>query len=270
MRHSLRHSAFLAGALVGAYSLVVAGIYWRQRDLLYRAPRKPQVADLHHVVIPAKEDEPALHGWVDNPGRENALIYFGGSSEPVELRRQHMAQAFPNHTLYFIPYRGFFPNLGPRMVSDERAIKSDAERIFEFASRRHLHIDVLGRSLGTGVALHVAAKLEVRKLGLITPYDSILEVAKSRYRWLPVKVMLRDKFESWRDALSVRAPIFALLAETDPVTPHRRWENLKKHFTPPIGVATIPGTNHTNIVDSSQTWQELAAFFNPVLSPPLP
>lgn len=262
MRNTLRYPTFLAGALVGAYSLVVAGIYWRQRDLLYRAPRKSQSPDLHHVVIPATGDEPTLHGWIDNPGRESALIYFGGSSEPVELRRHQMAQAFPNHTLYFVPYRGFFPNRGPRMVSDERTIKSDAIRIADFVSKRHVNIDVLGRSLGTGVALHVAAKFNVRKVGLITPYDSILEVAKSRYRWLPVRAMLRDRFESWRDALNVKAPIFALLAETDPVTPHRCWENLKKHFTPSIGVAMIPGTDHTNIVSASQTWQELSGFFS--------
>ena len=172
-----------------------------------------------------------------------------------------MAEAFPNHTRYIIPYRGFAPNRGQGLVLGEEAIKADAVRAHACVALHHAHVDVLGRSLGTGVALHVAARCEVRRVGLITPYDSILEVAKNRYRWLPVRVMLKDRFESWRDALTVQAPILALLAETDPVTPHRCWENLKRHFTAPIGVATIPGTNHTNIVEAPMAWEELTRFF---------
>lgn len=261
MSRSIQKAAFFAGAVAGAYSLMVAGLYCRQRDLLYRAPKTTQSPDAPQQVVPRCERGPALHGWVDNPGQEAALIYFGGSSEPVELRRQAMAHAFPHHTRYMIPYRGFAPNRGRGFELGEKAIKVDARRTHACVAKLHSHVDILGRSLGTGVALHVAARCQVRRVGLITPYDSILEVAKNRYRWLPVKMMLKDHFESWRDALSVQAPILALLAETDPVTPHRCWENLKRHFSSPIGVATIPGTNHTNIVESAQTWEELIRFF---------
>lgn len=273
-KFSRRPSALVAYTVVGAYTLALAGLYLRQRELLYRAPRANQCADHPTEVVPKCSLGPTLHGWVDNPGQANALIYFGGSSESVELRRQALAQAFPNHTRYFVPYRGFWPNR-PKKTKDaqekqtnrvlksvEADIKSDARRTFACIAKLHDNVDVLGRSLGTGVALHVAAHENVRRLGLITPYDSIIDIAQSRYKWMPVKYMLRDRFESWRDAMKVRAPIFAILAETDPVTPHKCWENLKRHLNTTVGVATAPNTDHSNIVESPVTWNELQNFFN--------
>lgn len=269
-----RTSTVLAYSVVGAYTLALAGLYFRQRELLYRAPRNNQCADHPTEVVPKCALGPTLHGWVDNPGQPDALIYFGGSSESVELRRQVLAETFPNHTRYFIPYRGFWPNR-PKKTKDtteketnrvlksaEAEIKSDARRTFACIAKLHDNVDVLGRSLGTGVALHVAAHENVRRLGLITPYDSIVGIAQSRYKWMPVKYMLRDRFESWRDAMKVRAPIFAILAETDPVTPHKCWENLKSHLNTTVGVAMAPNTDHSNIVNSPVTWSELQAFFN--------
>ena len=234
-----------AAVAAGAYLLTCAALFWKQRELLYRAPRKVQTPDLPTTVIPASAAGPALQGWVDNPGAAVAMIYFGGSSEPVEGRRASLAAAFPNHTRYFVPYRGFGPNR--MLVSEEKAIKEDGLRTFFHVAGQHSHVDVLGRSLGTGMALHVAARANVRRLGLITPYDSILAVAQKRYSWLPVKQLLKEHYESWRDAKEVTSRLFVILAETDPVTPHQCWKNLESHLQAPFGVQMVPNTNHTDI-----------------------
>lgn len=267
-RPLLRKTGTLLALAAGAYALTCAGVFWRQRDLLYRAPRKTQSPDIPVPVVPQCSEGPALNGWVDNPGQPGALIYFGGSSEPVELRRAALGAAFPNHTRYLVPYRGFGPNR--LLLSEEAAIKSDGVRTFDHILKQHGHVDVLGRSLGTGVALHVASRRAVRRLGLITPYDSILAVAQLRYKWLPVTRLLRDRFESWRDAVGVSSPIFAILAETDPVTPHRCWENLQRHLKAPFGVQMVPNTNHTNIVEASLTWKALRDFFETPEEAPAP
>lgn len=251
--------ALAAAIALGAYSLAVAGVYWRQRDLLYRAPRKALSVDAPVGILPATATQPALMGWADGGQNAQSVIYFGGSSESIELRREAMAKAFPGHTRYFIPYRGFGPNR--HLAMGEAGIKDDACRAFDFLARRHTQVDVVGRSLGTGVALHVASRREVRRTGLVTPYDSILEVARKRYRWLPVGAMLKDKFESWRDAIAVKSPMLAILAETDPVVPHLRWQRLQEHLTAPLEVALVEGSNHTNIMDLGKTWREMARFF---------
>lgn len=254
----LKTSASVLAVLAGAYGLACASMFLRQREILYRAPRKHQSLDVPVEVVPLCAQGPALMGWVDNPGQAQAVVYFGGSSEPVELRRAAMAQAFPDHTRYFVPYRGFAPN--HRLLSEEKAIKGDALRTFDCVADHHHAVDVIGRSLGTGMAIHVAANKDVRRLVLITPYDSIIAVASSRFRWLPVRALLRDKFESWRDALKVTAPTLTILAETDPVTPHRCWNNLKQHLKAPLEAIIVPGTDHTTIVQSDLTWEALTAF----------
>jgi len=254
----LKTSASVLAAMAGVYAVACASMFFRQREILYRAPRQHDSPDLPVEVVPLCDQGPALMGWIDNPGQAQAVVYFGGSSEKVELRRASMAAAFPEHTRYFVPYRGFAPNHG--LKSEEPGIKADALRTFDCVARGHVSVDVIGRSLGTGMAIHVAAHKDVRRLVLITPYDSIIEVASSRFRWLPVRRLLKDKFESWRDALKVTAPTLTILAETDPVTPHRCWENLQKHLKAPLEAIVVPGTDHTTIVQSDLTWNALTAF----------
>ena len=83
MSRRIQKTALFTGAIVGAYSLLVAGVYWRQRDLLYQAPKKTQSLDAHRVVVPQCELGPALHGWIDNPGQRDALIYQPRAGKPL-------------------------------------------------------------------------------------------------------------------------------------------------------------------------------------------
>lgn len=251
----------VALAVAGGYAAAVTLLYFRQHQLLYRAPKANKALAMPEVVVPAEEGQPALRGWVDNPGQADAMLYLGGSSEAVELRRQSMAEAFPNHTRYLIPYRGFGPNQGLRI--DEAGLKQDALRSFKHIASHHDAVDVLGRSLGTGIALFLAARAPVRRLGLITPYDSILAVAQQKYRWLPVAAMLRDRFEAWHDAGLINVPILACLAEKDDVTTPARWESLRKHFKTSVEVLVAPRTNHTTIAECPTMWDAFGSFFKP-------
>lgn len=245
------------------YAAVCAVAYGFQQLLLYRPPRLPRHLAVPDAVIPAGHQGPALRGWIDNPGHRHALIYLGGSSEPIQLRREALAEAFPHHTRFVIPYRGFGPNRG--LAIKEEDLKADTLRVFDWITAELGEtlqgIDVLGRSLGTGLALHLAANRPVRRLGLITPYDSILAVARDRYRWLPIGVILRDRFEAWRDAPLIRMPVLAVLAEVDHVTTFLRWEGLRQHLIAPLQEWVAPGTNHSSISESSAMWQTLGQFF---------
>lgn len=250
--------------MMTAYGAMIAGMYLRQRDILYRAPKKSQINISPIEILIGDNDNPQLLGWVENEKKEDALIYYGGSSEPIELRMETLKRFFPEHTIYLVPYRGFGPN--SKLKHEEISLKKDAVRLYNFARSRHNgNIDVIGRSLGTGMAVHVAANCNVPRLGLITPYDSILEVARGKYlRMLPVEKLLWDKFETWKEAHLVKSEITVISAEKDIVTPHQRWKNLEKFLTSAkkINHALIPGSNHTNIVDWDHTWEELKLLFN--------
>lgn len=246
---------------VASYAATVGTAYLTQRRILYRQPKTVYGTVQQEIILEQHGDEPCMRGWVLHPGQENALIYYGGSSESVENRIPKLMQYFPDHTIYLMPYRGFGPNHD--YCSEEHKIKADSIRLYHHVKNKHNYLHVVGRSLGTGVAIHVAARNKVDTLSLVTPYDSILEVAKNRAysKIIPqLPRLFKDKFESWRDAIKLTLPVNVLLAEIDVVTPHERWHSLKKHIHTEIFENILPGTNHTNIMDKDSTWLNIQNF----------
>jgi pimeloyl-ACP methyl ester carboxylesterase len=115
---------------------------------------------------------------------------------------------------------------------------------------RHPRVTVIGRSLGSGVAIQVASARPVERLVLVTPYDSLEELAARRFPGIPVGWILRDKFESGRYAAKVTAPTMLIAAGNDKVVPRASTDRLLGRFAG--GVATLgvgPGAVH-NFPDS--------------------
>jgi uncharacterized protein len=126
---------------------------------------------------------------------------------------------------------------------------------------RHARVAVIGRSLGSGVAVHVAAVRDVSKLALVTPYDSVLRVAQRQLPIVPVSWLLKDTFDSLSKAPRVRAPVLVLLAERDQVIPREHSERLVAAFAPGRAeVRTLAGTNHDSISGSPEYARALADF----------
>lgn len=266
-RPSISSSLLIAGA---AYAVSLGVVWARQNQLLYRAPRKVFCPDQPETLLAARGSDPALKGWVDGP-REAAecIIYFGGSSESVELRRENLGQQCGGMTRYFMPYRGFGPNHG--MKISEAGLKADGVRLFDQVVNRHDRVHVVARSLGTGVGLCVAARRHVERLALITPYDSIAAVAGEKYRMLPAARILRDRFESWRDAGQIKHPALVCLAGLDKVISPKRWAELKRHFTVSPIESMFAACDHSNIAACPDMWSQIGSFLGtaPELQPVL-
>jgi pimeloyl-ACP methyl ester carboxylesterase len=156
-----------------------------------------------------------------------AVVYFGGNAEDVSLSIPKLAAAFPDHAIYALHYRGFSGSDG---APTEAALFSDAVALFDLASQTHRRIRVVGGSLGSGVAVFVASVRPAAQLVLATPYDSLVNVLSDKLPLLPVRILLRDKFESWRYAPKVKAPTLVLIADHDEVIPRARTDALLSHF----------------------------------------
>jgi uncharacterized protein len=89
---------------------------------------------------------------------------------------------------------------------------------------------VIGRSLGSGVAIRVASERRVERLLLVTPYDSLLKIAAGRFRYFPLTWLMLDKFESWRYAPKVTAPTQLIAAQYDEVIPLSSTEATQHHL----------------------------------------
>lgn len=209
-----------------------------------------EFTELRLQVAPGVE----LEGWVRMPAGMGAAgskapcaIYFGGRSEDVRWLLNE-AQGFKNLPLVFFNYRGYGNSKGKpiekNLVADARAIhKWVAEQPWCDTAR----ISVIGRSLGTGVAMQLAATTPVHKLVLFTPYDSLISIAKRKVPLAPVSLLLRSKFKSNECAVNVHNPTFVLLAENDDVVPHDCSLRLMQHFAVKPLVATVKGTDHVSL-----------------------
>lgn len=244
---------FLALALIVSYFLLCLGLYLYQRSLIYYPQARSFSAAEHTQTL--RTDAGNLMITAKQLGSDTAVIYFGGNAEDVSTSLAGLTLAFPQHALFLPHYRGFGGSEGK---PSETALHADALAIYEKVRLKHRHIILVGRSLGTGVAIRLASQREVMRLVLVTPYDSIQELASQQFPYLPVRWLLQDKFESWRYAPAITVPTTVLLAENDEVIPRASSQQLLGRFAPGIAKAqVIMGTGHNTILDSPQYLQAL-------------
>lgn len=228
-----------AGVLL--YLALCAALYVFQRSLLYL----PQPA---RAAVPALElDVPGarLQVSVHLRGGAQAVLYFGGNAEDVSTRLAELTASFPRHSVFALHYRGYGRSTGR---ATEAALVADALALFDHVARQRADLTVVGRSLGSGLAVGVAAQRPVNRLVLVTPYDSIAAVAARHYPFFPVRWLIHDRFDAAAVAPRVRAATTVIVAERDEVIPRARTEALLSRFAP--GVAqrvVIPGAGHNTL-----------------------
>lgn len=236
-----------AAALIAfvAYSLACLGLFLLQRSLIfYPQPRRFGAAD---SVIKVKVPGADLHVSARQLAGDDAVLYFGGNAEDVSGSLPSLAAAFPKHALYLMHYRGYGGSSGK---PSEAAVFADAVALFDQLHAQHPNITVIGRSLGSGVAVHLASVRPATRLVLVTPYDSIAELAAQQFPIFPVRFLLTDKFESWRYAPQVLVPTTIIAADNDEVIPLASSRKLLSRFQPGIArYIVIPRAGHNTISD---------------------
>lgn len=241
-------------------SYFAAGIYLyvNQRAYLYH----PTTNTAHHYPTFFMYDKAVkINVIVLHPGEKNAILYFGGNAESMAQSAAYIAGQFPHHTVYLMDYRGYGLSTGE---SSESLLYKDALTLYDYAKNRHENIDVGGRSLGTAIATNVAANREVSKLALITPFDSIVNVAQERYPIYPVAYLLEDKFDSASRVKEIKADTFIVIAENDKVIPRERTEKLievfKKRDFGKLQVDMIKNRGHGDISSDDRYYKIMQDF----------
>ncbi len=240
-------------ALLGAlYAGLCAALWVFQRALIYFPQPLASGSPAAQLRLPLTDAEVLVS--VRPHDGPKALIYFGGNAEDVSLNLPEFARTFPDHALYLLHYRGFGGSSG---APSEVAIQGDAIALFDRVQARHRHILIVGRSLGAAVAVRLASQRPAARLVLITPFHSLLELAAGQFPYLPVKWLLRDRFEAWRYAARVAAPTLLIVAEHDEIVPRASSDRFYAHFAPGVArLAVIPGSGH-NSISASPRYLEL-------------
>lgn len=225
------------------YIALCALLYFAQRSLLYFPTPETTLASASPFTLTT--DGAALRIWQRPKDGAHALIYFGGNAEDVAGSFEDFASALPQHALYFVNYRGYGGSTG---TPSQAALFADALAVYDHVQVSHPHIVVAGRSLGSGVAAYLASQRTVKQLVLVTPYDSILNVARKRFPVFPVALILTDNFDSASRVPDISAPTLAVVAERDEVIPRRNSDALIERFPKTqITVEVIPGAVHNDL-----------------------
>lgn len=237
----LRVVLFGLGGALFLYAAACLALYLFQRSLLYF----PQPASVElpswRLEVPEAELQVSTHVRAGN----RAVLYFGGNAEDVSGSLPELAATFPGNAVYTLHYRGYGSSTGK---PSEQNFHADAAALYERVVRDHPAITVIGRSLGSGVAIRLAAERSVERLVLVTPYDSIAAVAAQQFGFFPVRWLLHDHFDSAKVAPKIRVPTTLIIAEHDEVIRRERSDALVKRFTPGVAqVVVISGTGHNTL-----------------------
>ncbi len=240
--------------------LVYAGcslfLYIAQRGFIYFPT--PEVSNPTARDLRIDSGGETIQVWQLNPGGSQAILYIGGNAEDVSNNTPDFLKLFGDYTVYLVNYRGYGASTGS---PSEAGLFADAEAVYDFIATEHARVHVMGRSLGSGIAVHLASVRDVGKLVLVTPYDSIANIAAKSMPIFPVKLMLKDRYESWRLAGDLKNPTLALLAEYDQVIPRASSERLIAAFEPgQVTVVVVPRADHNSIGMMPEYQSALAAF----------
>ena len=195
-------------------------------------------------------DGTRLAGVLLMPPRQRPplVIYFGGNAEEVTASAGHAAEAYGERAVLLLNYRGYGASAGR---PTEKSILSDALEVYDKlraradidASRIALH----GRSLGSGVAVQVAAARPACAVVLSTPFASALSVAQEMYWWLPVRRLMRHPFDSLARAATIHAPALFLVGSEDAlIKPAQSWR-LADAWGGPVERKTFAGFGHNDV-----------------------
>ena len=252
----MRVALYAALAAAAGYPLICVLLYLVQDRLLYlptAAVARPGARSLS-----LERGDATLRLWEMHGGAAPALIYFGGNAEDVGASIADFDAAFPARAVYLVNYRGYGGSTGRPA---EAALLGDAAAVYDFVSARHRPVAVIGRSLGSGVAVALATSRPVERLILVTPFDSIARVAADHFPWLPVRWLLRDRYDSARRIGQVTAPILAVVAGHDEVVFRARSDALIAAIPQPLRhTLLIPGATHNDVSLDPAYWLSLADF----------
>jgi pimeloyl-ACP methyl ester carboxylesterase len=250
--------------LVAVFVLMCAYLYVQQDKLLF-FPRPNDAALTREWAdrrVEIRTPETTLVGWWARGGAPESgivILYFGGNAEDV-LYTASTAERLAAERVLLVNYRGYGSTAGK---PSQAALFADALALYEHVRASGVspnRIVAMGRSLGSSVATMLAANRPLRGVVLITPFDSLAEVAARHYRWFPVRTLLRHPFPSVEFARRTNVPALLLAAEGDFIVPPAHAQRLSEAWAGPHRLVMLDAVGHNDIEQHADYYDAINAF----------
>jgi fermentation-respiration switch protein FrsA (DUF1100 family) len=242
----------LVFVLVG-YGAMVALAYFAQRALMYfpdrnrTPPAQAGLPEAEEVILETADGEKLIAWYVPAAEGRPVVLYFHGNAGTLVQRLRRFRGLIANgNGLVALSYRGYGGSSGS---PSEEGLLADAAAAYAFAAARYPaeRIAVFGESLGTGVAIWLAATNPVARVLLQAPYTSIVEIAAAAYPFLPVRFLLKDSYRSDERVGGVSAPVLVIHGERDRVVPIEYGMRLYALIRAPKKFVRFPEGGHVDL-----------------------
>jgi uncharacterized protein len=248
----LKWTLVLAVVLYGG---MVALLYLTQRALQYHpepfatAPDAAGLPEAEEVVLTTADDERLIAWHVPPRGSQPVVLYFHGNGAALRERHTRFRSLIADGTgLMAVSYRGYGGSSG---TPTEEGLLADAAAAYAFAVERYPseRLVLWGESLGSAVAVAVAAEKPVGAVILETPFSSAVDVAAAHYWYVPVRLLMLDQFRSDLRIGQVKAPVLVMHGDHDRVVPFALGERLYSLAKWPKRFVRFPGLDHNELGD---------------------
>ncbi|MDJ0832938.1 MAG: alpha/beta fold hydrolase [Gammaproteobacteria bacterium] len=240
----------------GVYCFLAAYLYLMQRDMMYFPTRENTRIDAQNIWLEVNQQR--LKVWHLNEASP-AILFFGGNAEAVDYNIPEFKRLFADYSVYLVNYRGYGGSTGK---PTEQGLRQDALAVYDAIRDQHSSISVFGRSLGTAMALYVAANRPTERIALVSPFDSLKNVAQSHYPLFPVKWLMKDQYDNMGLAGRISNPTLVISAEHDNVIPPKHTNNiLKALVNARLETHVLENSGHNDLSIDPAFNQLLADFF---------
>ena len=215
------------------YLSILISTYIFQRNLLYHPKENNYSGDQLLVSVEKvkikTQDKLELTSWYHkkNLNKYKTILFLHGNAGSLD-NRIHKINHFKNINVNFliIAWRGFNGNKGK---PTEKGLYDDARSAVRWLKSKGVNasdIIIYGESLGTGIATEIAQKKNFAGIILESPFTSMIDAAKDKYPYLPVRLLLKDKYESNQKIKNIKSPVLIMHGKVDNIVPFHMGEKM--------------------------------------------
>jgi uncharacterized protein len=254
--------------LLGAYVLICVAAYFGHRHFMYfpnptrTPPAEGGLYGVEEIEIKA-QDGVALIAWYAPPkDDEPSLLYFHGNGANAANRAPRLQKIREDgFGVLYLNNRGYGGSGGS---PSEQNNVTDAITAYDYLTGRGVlpeKIVAYGESLGSGQALRLAAQRRLAAIVLEAPLTSTIEVARSLYFWLPLKLIIADRYNNERNVRFVKAPVLVLHGEKDTVIPIEMGERVYRAANEPKRFERFSAGGHLDLFEQG-AWERIKVFLS--------
>ena len=208
------------------YLLLVVFIFFYQRNLLYHPFENNYTTEeanfsYEEIFVPTSNGH-KLKAWFHKKDlkQKKTLVFFHGNAGNLS-NRIYKLNLIKNFDINFliVAYRGFSGNKG---IPTEEGLYQDARDVLKWINKQEIadkQIIIYGESLGTGVSIEVAQNKKYAGIILESPFTSMVDAGKHYYSYLPVSLLLKDRYESINKLKNIKIPILVMHGKKDKIVP---------------------------------------------------